>query len=129
MNPIEKYVRRIAREEIEKREAERRREWADAFRELASAKRGPVPYDMMRSEADALRCMGLDPFEEAEKPKPDWMDCFEAAQLRAAGTDPMAVSREAIRGTFIDKAEAVRALRKSHDELSSFLDDYRADGN
>lgn len=95
MELTEERVREIVREEIGRHEREIVAGVADGLRNM----RLPVkaPGSMLRIEALNLVEMGLDPFEEAEKPKPDWMTYPEAAELRSAGTDPMSVSRETIR--------------------------------
>ena len=100
MELTEERVREIVREEIEGAEQRRDEKMKESF--LAGLKRlahpGPKPPGISHIEAENLREMGLDPFEEAEKPKPDWMTCAEAAELRAAGTDPMGVDRDAYEG-------------------------------
>ena len=96
MELAEERVRQIVRDEIGKRERELLNEMADAIRNSKPVK---APGCMTRIEAMNLVDMGLDPFEEADKPKPDWMTYPEAAELRAAGTDPTTVSRDSIRGS------------------------------
>lgn len=94
MELTEERVREIVREEI----AEHGRESIEAIAYgIGERVVEPVPRGMMRLEAINLRDMGLDPFEEADKPKPIWMTYPEAAELRVAGTDPMTVSRDSIR--------------------------------
>ena len=97
MELTEERVREIVREEIRRNEHEKA---AGLMRALAEPMK--CPRGMTRTETALLTEMGLDPFKEAEKPKPGWMDCWKAAELRAAGIDPMTVIKDEVMGVLKD---------------------------